>query len=245
MSTESRGGSFYDDRIVCENYLEHRYAGAESPNFVMEEPALLSEIGDPTGLRIIDLGCGDARFGREMLDRGATGYLGIDGSRKMIGRARSVLLGTSGEVRLGDLEDFSASPGSADLVTSRLALHYLSDVRPVIAAMAGCLAPGGRVVITVVHPVITSYELPSSGPRSHWLVDDYFENGPRRRKWLGGEVTWYHRTIEQYVRSFANAGLTIASLAECAPLPDRLDGDASELTRRRRAPLFLLLSGRV
>lgn len=46
----------------------------------MEEPAVLGEVGDQSGLRVIDLGCGDARFGRLLLAGGCASYLGIDGS---------------------------------------------------------------------------------------------------------------------------------------------------------------------
>jgi hypothetical protein len=33
----------------------------------MGEPAVLAEVGDPAGLRVLDLGCGDAQFGRHIL----------------------------------------------------------------------------------------------------------------------------------------------------------------------------------
>jgi predicted RNA methylase len=47
-----------------------------SPNHVMEEPA--AEIGYPTGLRVLDLGCGDASLGRTLLGAGATSYIGTN-----------------------------------------------------------------------------------------------------------------------------------------------------------------------
>jgi len=91
------------------------------------------------------------------LSAGAADYLGIDGSRTMIEEAIRRLAGaTNGRVELGDLEDYTAASGSADLVTCRLALQYVEDVRPVMDAVAPCLTPGGRFVMTVVHPVITS-----------------------------------------------------------------------------------------
>jgi hypothetical protein len=61
---------------------------------------------------------------------------------------------------------------------------------------------------------------------------------------MGSRVTWYHRTIENYVAAMTRAGLTVTSLRECEPDPARFDGDTDELTRRRRVPLFLLLNGR-
>lgn len=55
----SHGGLFYDDETIFSRYAAHR-SWAANPNVVMEEPALLGMVGDVTGARVIDLGCGDA-----------------------------------------------------------------------------------------------------------------------------------------------------------------------------------------
>lgn len=240
----TRGGAFYDNAEVQARYTEHREPDRFNPNHVMEEPAVLAEVGDPAGLRVIDLGCGDGSFGWWLLANGGASYFGVDGSQAMITLAERTLTGTSGRVMLGDLEDFDGPPASAELITARLSLHYLADLTAVCAAAARALTPGGRFVLTVVHPVITSHDNRPSGPRTSWTVDDYFLPGPRPRDWLGARVTWYHRTVEQYVRALTEAGFTLSGLRECAPEPDRLDGDLAELARRRRVPLFLLVSGR-
>lgn len=65
--TPGRGGSFCDDPVVFDRYTLHHDSGICSPNHVMEEPAVSAEIGDPTGLRVLDLGCGDASLGRTLL----------------------------------------------------------------------------------------------------------------------------------------------------------------------------------
>ncbi|MEC5179665.1 hypothetical protein RCH07_001004 [Arthrobacter sp. CG_A4] len=59
---------------------------------------------------------------------------------------------------------------------------------------------------------------------------------------MGDTVTWFHRTIEQYVGALTGAGFTLTALRECEPEPGRSGGDEGELERRRRVPLFLLLS---
>jgi hypothetical protein len=99
-------------------------------------------------------------------------------------------------------------------------------------------------VFTVVHPVITSHDArPSSQElRTDWLVDNYFVSGPRKQHWLNGEVVWHHRTIEDYVSGLSRAGFELTSLRECPPQRD-LFADAAEFERRKRIPLFLLLSG--
>ncbi len=241
---DQEGESFYDAPGVHDRYTAHREDGRLSPNHVMEEPAVLAEVGDPAGLRVLDLGCGDGAFGRLLLEVGARSYLGVDSSRSMVEQAGRTLADTAGRVNLADIENFTVEAHSVDLVTARLSLHYVADLDRVLAACARALAPGGRLVVTVVHPVITSYDNRPDGPRTTWTVDDYFNPGPRLRAWMGSQVTWHHRTIENYFAAITRSGLTVTSLRECQPDAARFEGDADELARRRRVPLFLLLNAR-
>lgn len=239
------GGAFYDEDGVFKSYRSAVHPGPSSANFVMEEPAVLDALGDVRGLRILDLGCGDAAIGRRLLDAGCRSYLGIDASARMIEAARDALDGTAGLVRVGAVERFSAPADSYDLVLSRLALHYVEDLDTALLACRACLSLGGRIVLTVVHPVITSHDARSGSdePRTSWVVDDYFDAGARELDWLGGRVVWHHRTIEQYVLAVQRAGFRLTALSECAPRAERFAGDDAELARRRRIPLFLLLAG--
>ncbi len=121
----------------------------------------------------------------------------------------------------------------------------MADLDGVLAACARAraLRPGGRIVVTVMHPVITSHDNRRDGEdRTTWTVDDYFVPGPRLQRWLGGEVVWHHRTFETYVASLFAAGFALDLLSECAPRADQLR-DPGELARRRRVPLFLLFAG--
>lgn len=243
---QKSGESFYDAEDVHTRYTAHRDGEQHfSPNYVMEEPAVLSEVGDPAGLRILDLGCGDGRFGHRMLMAGARSYQGVDSSIRMIETANRNLAGTPGSVELADIEDVNPPAGSLDLITARLSLHYVADVGRIVKVAAQALAANGRFIFTVVHPVITSYDNEPTGPRTNWTVDDYFDTGPRVRNWLGSTVTWYHRTIQDYVRAVTEAGLTLTALRECEPDPARFNGHTDELARRRRVPLFLLLNARI
>ena len=237
---------FYDRPGVLERYRDAT-AGGSDLRLVMEEPALLEEIGDPLGLRVVDLGCGDAAFGRMLLEAGAAGYLGIDSSERMVAIAEATLRGTSGEVVRGDIAEWSAAPGAFDLVVSRLALHYVEDLGAVLAAARAALTPAGRIVFSTVHPVMTSND-PREDPdalMTDWVVDGYFDRGPRERRWLGDTVIWHHRTIEDHLAALRGAGFELTALRECEPRHERFGGDEAEYARRRRIPRCLLLAGRL
>jgi SAM-dependent methyltransferase len=155
----------------------------------MEEPALLDELGTVTGLRVLDLGCGDAAIGPALLNAGCHGYLGLDGSVAMVEAGNRALHGMSGRVELIDIEDFSAPPSSFVLIVSRLAFHYVEDLAPVLAACRASLTPGGRIVFTVVHPVLTSYDPGVRGPRK-------LDRGRLfRSRGAGTELAGWHRHV--------------------------------------------------
>ena len=237
--------SYYDEEGLLEEYLAHRHMPVSSPNLVMEEPAFLSAVGDLTGLRILDLGCGDGTFAAQCLAGGARSYLGIDSSTQMLARATGLVDDERVSFELSTLESISPAPGTVDLVTSRMALHYVEDIDPVFAAVGRSLVDGGRFVYSAIHPVVSAGNAEHDGPRTEQVVRDYFNPGARTRTWFGSEVTWYHRTIEQHLAALARHGFELRSLRECEPVPERFDGDTQELERRRQVPLFLLLSATV
>jgi SAM-dependent methyltransferase len=237
---------FYDAPDAVARYRAD-VPGVSNPKATMESPALFEEIGDPTGLRVLDLGCGDAEAGLALLEAGAASYLGIDASAPMVAAAQETLRGTTGEAVVGDLRELSEARGAYDLVVSRLALHYVADLEGVLAAARTCLAPGGRIVFSVVHPVITSHvggEDPDA-LMTDWVVDDYFRPGPRERRWMGGTVTWHHRTVEDHLVALRGAGFALIALRECPPRRERFAGDEAEYARRLRIPRVLLLSGQL
>jgi SAM-dependent methyltransferase len=238
---QSRGGDVYDDAVTA-RYLAHRLAGGTSPNEVMEGPAVLRHLGDLTGARVVDLGCGDARFAETVLERGARSYLGIDGSASMVAAARARPADRRVQIRRQDIEDVRLDTNSADLITSRLALHQVDDLGSVFRVAWQALSPSGRLLITVAHPIVSASTAAPVGPRQAAVVDDYFDPGPRRRSWFEHEVTWFHRTVEQYVVALLDAGFTLDALSECEPDPAKLAHQPDELARRRRAPLIVLLS---
>jgi cyclopropane fatty-acyl-phospholipid synthase-like methyltransferase len=205
----------------------------------------MDELGSVRGLRVLDLGCGDAGTGVTVLAAGCATYHGVDGSRLMIEAATAHLDGTPATVSLGDLEDFEACAEPFDLIVSRMALHYLEDIGALFGHSYRSLTAGGRIVFTVTHPVVTSNDRRASTNerRQDWLVDNYFIEGPRAQVWLGTDSVWQHRTIETYIRELRGAGFDLTNLRECAPRPESFD-DASEFQRRHRIPLILLMSGR-
>lgn len=238
------GPAFYDNAAIFQTYTARR-SRSDNPNDLLEKPVLIELTGDLTDLRILDLGCGDAGFGREALGQGCRSYTGVEGSHNMAEAARQNLMGTTGTVTQTTVETWKYPADAFDLVISRLVLHYIEDVESVFGKIHRSLVPGGRFVFSVEHPVITCCDRgwQGNGPRQDWVVDDYFHSGQRVTSWMGGQVVKYHRSVEDYFVGLQNAGFVVENLREATPRRERF-ADAGTFQRRQRIPLFLILAGR-
>jgi SAM-dependent methyltransferase len=234
---------FYDNPDIRARYFAHRIQ-PDNPNDTLERPIFLDLVGNFNQLDIIDLGCGDASFGKDALLQGARSYIGIEASRAMVDLALAQLTNTSGKVHHERLETWKAQSEQADLISSRLALQYVENLKPVFQEAYQALRPGGRMIFSVEHPVITSnFASLAGGRRTTWLVDDYFKPGARTHQWLGHEVTKYHRTLEEYFDLITMTGFQLERIRESHPQPQNFSSQ-EEYERRLRIPLFLFISAR-
>ena len=238
------GPRFYDDDRVFATYVAHR-RGQDNANDTLEAPVVRELVGPVLGLSILDLGCGDARYGRELLAAGSRTYMGVEASRNMGELARESLAGTAGMLVEATIEGWAYPPAAFDLVVSRLALHYVEDLPATCGLVFRTLAPGGRFVFSVEHPVITSCDRgwPAGTKRQAWVVDDYHVSGRRVTRWPGGEVVKFHRTVEDHFLALQQAGFVVEALREARPRRERFVEEAT-YARRLRVPLFLVMAAR-
>ena len=70
------GVEFFEGEETHAAYQARRDAG-QAPNELIEERVFDQVLGSVRDLDILDLGCGDARYGRLLFDRGCRSYSGI------------------------------------------------------------------------------------------------------------------------------------------------------------------------
>ncbi len=236
---------------AADPYGSGQAAGRDYYRYEFFGPAHIELCGDVSGLRLLDLGCGNGYFAREMAERGAT-VTGVDISPRMIERARRLEdetpLGIEYRVRdaaaLGD----SFADGSFDVVTSCMALQDMPDIPGVLGEAARVLVSGGRLVASIVHPCTDTpfreWERDEAGAKRWLCIDRYFERGPLEYRWVGWSAdfttTSMHATIEDWFRWFREAGFVLHDLREPQPTPAALAA-RPELEDAARVPYYLLL----
>lgn len=165
--------------------------------------------------RLLDVGCGEGRVGRALVERGHE-VVGVDADETMADLADAVVA------------DACALPfpaGDFDAVVSAHALMEIGELDAAVAEIARVLRSGGVLVAVIEHPF-------SSGRR----VDRYSEEA--RYGWgvsHGGvdlELGGIHRPLGRYVQSLERAGLALDTLRELTV--GSLDPLSLALRARRR-----------
>lgn len=126
-------------------------------------------------------------------------------------------------------------------VVSGLALHLVEYFDALAAKVFRWLCKGGHFVFSVRHPIRTA--LPTGACRTDgrpgWAVSGYYDVGLRSYSWLGQEVTYYHRSIEQYFHSLSMCGFEICDIREPHPVGLGQSAKAQENSNVPAVILFL------
>jgi SAM-dependent methyltransferase len=200
--------------------------------------------------RVLDVGCGEGQVSRRIANLGVE-VVGLDPAEAQV-RAAHERGGRARFIRA--LSESIPSPdASFDVVVLCLALEHVDPFEPAIDEVARVLAPGGRFLLLLAHPLLQS---PGSGwvedqdSGDHfWRVGAYLEDDVAIDEIAPGvELQFAHRPLSRYVHAMGRAGLVIEDMVEPPPCPallEQVDGVSNAQTiprlmllcaRRRRCP---------
>ena len=191
-------------------------------------PAMLELMPAP-GRLTLDIACGEGRLSRELTLRGHR-VIGVDSSPSLLAAAREA--GSAGELLLADAAAIPLEDGAADLAVASMALMTVDDVPAVVGEVARVLEPGGRFLITLLHPVDTWGDAGGS----------YFDETAYDKEIVraAGRMTFRdaHRPLSAYFRALEDAGFAIERVRE--PVPDDGYFERHPDAERLRGRPFLL-----
>ncbi len=227
-----------DGRRSADQYntmaVDYAADNAESPyNAYYERPATISMLGDVTGRRVLEVGCGSGILTAWLVEQGAS-VTAFDVSEQMVALARNSVGGRA-RLLVADLGQplVFAADRSFDLVVASLVLHYVEDWQRVFRELHRVLVPAGVVVFSTHHPTMDWEHSP----------DDYFATKQVTERWHKGSrefaVTFYRRPLTAMTRAISSSGFVIEQLVEPEPIPELRERNPAAYERIRTTPRYL------
>ena len=196
--------SSYD--AFADSFAAHAEDSAYNAHY--DRPAVLDLLGDVRDRRVLDAGCGPGLYAEELTRRGAS-VVAFDSSSKLVSLARR-RVDHRADVRVHDLDDPIdwLADCSIDQAVMALVLHHLDDPVSALREIHRTLKPGGRLLISTVHPTADWQQLGGS----------YFTDEMLDGTWNSGWQARFRRApLTTWCAEFRDAGFLIEQLVE--PLP--------------------------
>jgi SAM-dependent methyltransferase len=172
------------------------YGEPGNPIVALEQPAVWGLIDELPAGRALDAASGTGRHAARLVALGHE-VEGVDLTPEMLATARVNVPGAS--FREADLRSIPSRDAVYDLVVCGLALAHLPALDDAVAELSRVLAPGGRLIVSVLHPFLAALG---------WQAP--FTGADGRR----GFVREHPHTHADYFVALRAAGLTLEQLIE-------------------------------
>jgi SAM-dependent methyltransferase len=210
-----------------ERWIEQAGASAEWAKGGHEDDVLLQffDLVPEADGKALDVGCGEGRIARKLRKLGYN-VTGIDVAPQLIERARQS--DPDGEYDVAAAEDLPFADSSFSIVIAFNVLMNVDDPQEAVRESARVLRPGGRLCISLVHPLASAGEWKDES----FVVRDYLTERPHEVQM--GQLVFanVHRPLEAWSHFLEDSGFLIERIAE----PRRIG-----LPRWERVPMFLYL----
>ncbi|MEK7079373.1 MAG: class I SAM-dependent methyltransferase [Patescibacteria group bacterium] len=173
-------------------------------------PLVLQMIGPLAGKNILDSGCGSGYFSAE-LAKSASKVVGTDFSSNFIDHCKN---------KYNNISNLSFSQHDVskvvpfqnyefDIVLSKMVLQYVKDIHLFTKESFRVLKKSGHLIIVVDHP----FKYPS---KKYPHLKDYFNKEEQTKLSLWGkvELTWYPKTVSDYMLPFMKSGFFLSDIQE-------------------------------
>lgn len=160
------------------------------------------------GEKVLDLGCGYG-FYTDYFSRIGADALGVDGSEKMIGIARSRY--PTGKFSVMDITaPFAFENGQFDLVFSNQVFMDIADIDFVFSECSRVLKTGGILYYAIVHPAFYDGDwLEDRNGRRYAKVMDRYLKPYQCTNEFWGKTEHFHRPLSYYLNVAAKHGFVL------------------------------------
>ena len=207
-----------EDHIAYWNEAATGYCSRRDEMSLIYRPVVDELVGNVSGKRVLDAGCGDGESARTFAALGAA-VTGIDGSEKMISLAKTATGPTNVHYEICDLtERLPFADNRYDVVLADMVLMDIPTIDVAIAEFFRVLSDVGILVFSITHPCFfcSEWVLGENGERLHKAVSDYLT--PRREELnFWGKTLHFHRPLSYYFAVLSRNGFCIEAFREPVP----------------------------
>ena len=213
-----------DNAAAWDRYSAGYQAGSQLPTDVaVYGPDIATEadvrlLGNLSGKRVLELGCGAAQSSIAFAKQGAIA-IGVDFSAEQLSHARRLCEreGVKVELHHGDLADLAWVRGeSIDLVYSAYAFGYVEDLNRVFRQVHRVLKQNAPLVFSLPHPMYDTIDDDADQPLL--VRRSYFDRSPIVRSEDDISFTMFHHTVSDLYMGLSRSGYRVDALLEPEPL---------------------------
>jgi ubiquinone/menaquinone biosynthesis C-methylase UbiE len=231
---------------AADEWVAHSDANDYRNHYLM--PRMLARIGNVAGKHVLDLGCGEGGYARELWRRGAT-VTAVDGSERLIevarrraGNAAGLSFLCTNANRLAAIE-----ASSIDDIVAAMSLMDVEDYAGAIREARRVLRRGGVLHMSITHPCfsapVSEWVREANGDLRHFAVDRYFERSAWESRLAASFRTTIlrrHRPLEDYMATPLAERFILRQFAEPTVTDEELML-SHRFRKLQRIPYFLFL----
>ena len=194
--------------------------------------------------RVLDVGTGEGQVAR-LAARAGADVVGVDPTWAQLAEARQRAGGPA--YARAEAARLPFADASFDAVVACLVFEHINEMDAAIAEVARVLAPGGRFLFFLNHPLL---QTPGSGwiddqvldpPEQYWRIGAYLvEDASLEEVEKDVFIPFIHRPLSRYVNALLDSGLRLVRMEEPAP-PAGFLARATEYTDAATIPRLLHL----
>lgn len=245
--------SVQDDSSTCswqslaDEWVAHADTNDYRNHFLM--PNMLAMVGEVTGLHVLDLGCGEGGYSRELARRGAN-VVAVDGSARLIevARERAASANVAVDLRCANANRLDGiADATFDRVLASMSLMDVEDYPGAIREVVRVLRRDGELLMSITHPCfqarVSRWIKDERGQPKFFSVDHYFDR-VAWEEYMAAEFTRKvlrrHRPLEDYMAAPLATGLHLQEFREPVPTDEELT-KSHRFWKLRRIPYFLFM----